>query len=76
MSKAAELFEAEIGAKHPAFDEWLLTLPEDDRKLFLTHADNPRLSHLGMYRIAKELGAVIGKDAVTAWRKANGFPRR
>lgn len=74
LSEAAAMFTAALTSQRSTFDDWLNTLPEDDKALFVLHANNQGLSHSAMWRIAKSLGARVSKDTLTGWRKSSGFP--
>jgi len=57
------------------FDKWVADLPEDDRTLLLEAAADPRITHRDLLAVVKAEGATVGRDRLTDWRKANGFPR-
>lgn len=70
---AAELFAKAAKPPRLGFAEWVDGLPVADREAFYKNAANAEISHADFLRIARELNAVVGKDSVTAWRRAHGF---
>lgn len=75
MADTAELFAKELAPAKPSFAAWVDALPDADRKLFYDNAANASLSTLGMVRVARLLGAKVGKDSVAVWRVVHGLHR-
>lgn len=57
------------------FDAWLDTLEADDRAALIEAAPLTNLTHRAFLDVVKAHGAKVGRDRVTDWRKAHGFPR-
>lgn len=69
------LFEEELKPDQSPLDVWAASLSEKDRADLMEFAAHPGLSHSAFHRIVKSKGVAVGKDSVTGWRKAHGFPR-
>lgn len=70
---AAELFAKAAAPRAPRFAEWVDSLPKADRDAFYSFAGNGEITHAAFLRIARELGASVGKESVTTWRRKHGF---
>jgi len=71
----AEDFKAATATPPKGIDLWINGLNDEDRAVLLQAAPDPAITHTAFTAIVKANGARVGKDAVTAWRRANGFTR-
>lgn len=60
----------------PPFEQWVGSLPKDDREALVMAAASDRISHRAFHDVVKAHGAKVGKETVTNWRKANGYVSR
>lgn len=71
----AERFAKAAQSAPDTFETWLASQPAEDQAEYSRYAPDTRVSHRDFLAIVKEAGARVGRDKLTAWRKANGFPR-
>lgn len=71
----ADRLEAAKAAPRPAFEVWIDGLSASDRDALMAAAGDPAWSHRALYDAVKAEGAKVGKESLTNWRKAHGFPR-
>ena len=57
----------------PKFEQWVESLPADDREALILAAPSDRISHRAFHDVVKAAGAKVSKETLTAWRKAHGF---
>lgn len=57
------------------YTTWFETLDKDDRKAITEAATNESISTRKLVIFFQGKGAVVAKEAVEAWRKANGLNR-
>lgn len=60
-------------APRTGIEAWIDTLTEEDRTVLTQAAPDRGITHTAFHAILKANGARVGKDAVTQWRRANGF---
>lgn len=74
MGKLADaLAEQKDTERKSKLDQWVDSLPADDRTALILAAADPAYSNLGLRRIMSENGYTAGKDTIAAWRRKHGF---
>lgn len=76
MSKLTEALEAIKQPARSSLESWIETLDPDDRRAMLAAAADNNIPHRRLLEVVQANGCKIGRDALTGWRKANGFPTR
>lgn len=75
MSKLTEALEAVKQPPKTSIEAWIETLDEGDRKAMIAAASDTSINHRRLLEVVQANGCKVGRDSLTGWRKANGFPR-
>ena len=75
MSKLTEALDAVKQPPKTTIDSWIETLEPDDRKAIIAAAADTSINHRRLLEVIQAHGCRVGRDSLTGWRKANGFPR-
>ena len=74
MSVKERLAKAKQPVK-PKFDLWIDGLDKDDREALEAAAVDPGFSNQAILEVVRAEGYQVGKDTVSAWRRARGYSR-
>lgn len=61
--------------RKPRFEQWIDSLPDDEREALIAAATDPDLSNNAIAEAVRAEGCPVNKDTISVWRKSHGFAR-